>query len=70
MSRITGPIRFGGSILNVRAHIFAFFSSPDEAHRVLLPFVKEGLELGQKELHTNRGRVLWGLHWRQNRCSP
>ena len=46
MSRITGPIRFGGSILNDRAHIFAFFSSPDEAHRVLLPFVKEGLELG------------------------
>ena len=58
MSRITGPIRFAGSILKDRAHICAFFN---EAHRVLLHFVKEGLELGQKALHTNRGRVLWGF---------
>jgi len=52
MNRITAPIRFAGSTLKDRAHICAFFNSPDEAHRVLLPFVKEGLELGEKALHT------------------
>ena len=36
MRRITGPIRFVGSILKDRAHIRAFFNRPDEAHRVLL----------------------------------
>jgi DcmR-like sensory protein len=48
----SAPIRFAGSTLRDRAHICAFFSSPDEAYRVLLPFVKEGLELGEKALHT------------------
>jgi hypothetical protein len=33
-------------------------------------FVNEGLELGQTVLHTNRGRVVWGPHGRQTRCSP
>ena len=36
-----------------RAHICAFFNSPDEARWVLPRFVKEGLALGQKPLHTN-----------------
>jgi len=53
MSGTTGPIRLAVSIRKDRAHIWAFFNSPDEAHRVLLPFVNEGLELGQKALHTN-----------------
>lgn len=69
MSRIAGLIRFAGSILKDRAHICAFFNSPNEARRVLLPFVKGGLELSQSVLHTNRGRLLWGPHWRQNDCS-
>lgn len=37
MSRITGPVRFAGSILKDRALICAFFNSPDEAHRVQFP---------------------------------
>ena len=52
MRRIGDPIRFAGSTLKDRAHICAFFSSSDEARRVLLPFVKEGLEVGDKALHT------------------
>jgi len=40
---ISAPIRFAGSTLRDRAHICAFFNSPGEAYRVLLPFVKEGL---------------------------
>lgn len=52
MKKVAAPIRFAGSTLEDRAHICAFFNSPDEAHRVLLPFVKEGLELGEKTLLT------------------
>src|SRR5215469_864440 len=36
-----------------RAHSCAFFNSPDEGHHLLLPLVKDGLELGQKALYTN-----------------
>jgi len=46
------PIRFAGSTLWDRPHVCAFFNSQDEAYRVLLPFVKEGLEMGEKALHT------------------
>jgi hypothetical protein len=46
------PIRFSGSRLKDRAHICAFFNNPEDAYQVLLPFVKEGLELGEKALHT------------------
>lgn len=52
MRKTAAPIRIAGSALKDRAHICAFFNSPDEAYRVLLPFVKEGLELGEKALHT------------------
>jgi len=48
MDRIAGPIRFAGSALKNRAHICAFFNSTEEARRVLLPFVSEGLELGKR----------------------
>jgi len=44
-------IRLAGSLLDRRAHICAFFSNPDEAYQVLLPFVKDGLELGDKNVH-------------------
>lgn len=45
------PIRFAGSVLDARRHVCAFFHSPDEQYRVLLPFIKEGFELGQKAFH-------------------
>jgi hypothetical protein len=49
-----GPrsIRLAGSMLGHRAHICAFFNSPEEAYRMLLPFIQEGLECGQKAVHT------------------
>jgi len=51
-TEVNRPIHFGGSTLDRRAHICAFFNNPDEEYRVLLPFVKEGLALGQKSVHT------------------
>ena len=46
------PIRLAGSNLGDRAHICAFFNSREDAYRVLLPFVKDGLESGRKTVHT------------------
>jgi hypothetical protein len=45
------PIRFAGSVLGVQRHVCAFFHSPDEEYRVLLPFIKEGFERGEKAFH-------------------
>jgi hypothetical protein len=46
------PIRLAGSTLDSRAHICAFFNNPDEEYEVLIPFIKDGLELGEKAVHT------------------
>lgn len=46
------PIRLAGSQLGDRAHICAFFNNPDEEYEVLTPFIKDGLELGEKAVHT------------------
>jgi hypothetical protein len=39
------PIRLGGSESEPPRHICAFFNSHDDEYRVLLPFIKDGLEL-------------------------
>jgi hypothetical protein len=45
------PIRFAGSMLGEKRHICAFFHNPEEEYRVLLPFIKEGFERGEKAFH-------------------
>ena len=45
------PIRFAGSVLGAKRHICAFFHSPDEEYRVLLPFIKDGFARGEKGFH-------------------
>jgi hypothetical protein len=45
------PIRLAGSVLGARRHVCAFFHNPDEEYRVLLPFIKEGFERGEKAFH-------------------
>jgi hypothetical protein len=44
-------VRLAGSVLGPARHVCAFFYSPEEEYRVLLPFVKEGLEQGDKGFH-------------------
>jgi hypothetical protein len=44
-------ISFAGSVLGAQRHVCAFFHSPDEEYRVLLPFIKEGFERGEKAFH-------------------
>lgn len=45
------PIRFAGSVLGAQRHVCAFFHNPDEQYRVLLPFIKEGFECGDRAFH-------------------
>jgi hypothetical protein len=45
------PIRFAGSVLDRYRHVCAFFDSADQEHRVMNPFVREGLERGEKAFH-------------------
>jgi hypothetical protein len=45
------PIRFAGPVVGPHRHICAFFHDEDEESRVLLPFIKEGLERGEKAMH-------------------
>ena len=45
------PIRFAGSVLDTHRHVCAFFHNPDEEYRVLLPYIKEGFERGEKAFH-------------------
>ena len=45
------PISLAGSQLGAVRHVCAFFSNDDEEYRVLLPFIKEGLERDDKAIH-------------------
>ncbi len=45
------PITLAGSRLEVHNHICAFFHSREEEYPVLLPFIKEGLDRGEKAFH-------------------
>jgi hypothetical protein len=51
MARQAPPIALAGSQLSTVRHICAFFSNDDEEYRVLLPFIKDGLECGDKAVH-------------------
>jgi hypothetical protein len=45
------PIQLGGSVLGAYRHVCAFFSSPQEEYDTLLPFVRDGLERGERAYH-------------------
>ena len=51
VSRNAQPIRIGGAEVGEHGHICAFFSDIDEEYRVLLPFIKDGIEQGDKNFH-------------------
>lgn len=51
MSNHLLPPSLAGGKLDRYFHVCAFFNSRDEEYRVLLPFVKEGLQAGEKAIH-------------------
>jgi len=46
-----GPVQFAGGALGRHRHICAFFNSVAEEHRVLRPYITEGLDRGEKAFH-------------------
>ncbi len=51
MTRKASSISLAGSQLGPVRHVCAFFTNDEEEYRVLLPFIKEGLECGDKAIH-------------------
>jgi len=51
MKRAVPPMSLAGSQLGDVRHVCAFFNSDDEEYRVLLPFIKDGFESGDKAIH-------------------
>jgi len=47
----TAPIPFASSQLDETRHVCAFFNSDNEEYRVLLPFIRDGFQLGHKAIH-------------------
>jgi hypothetical protein len=45
------PIRLAGAPLERSRHVCAFFHAPEEQYRILVPFIREGLERGEKAFH-------------------
>ncbi len=44
-------VRLAGSVLDRSRHVCAFFNNKDEEYRVLLPYMQEGFEQGDKAFH-------------------
>jgi hypothetical protein len=44
-------VRMAGSVLDRSRHVCAFFHSKEEEYRVLLPFIKEGFDQGDRAYH-------------------
>jgi MEDS: MEthanogen/methylotroph, DcmR Sensory domain len=51
LEKVTAPIPFAGSQLGDIRHVCAFFNSDEEEYRVLLPFIKDGFQRGDKAVH-------------------
>jgi len=51
MSRVGAPISLAGSQLGEARHVCAFFKNREDEYNVTLPFIKEGLEAGDKAIH-------------------
>jgi hypothetical protein len=49
-------VRLAGVTLGRARHICALFHDRDEWYEILLPFIREGLELGDKALHIIDGK--------------
>jgi hypothetical protein len=44
-------VRLAGSVLDRSRHVCAFFHRKEEEYRVLLPFIKEGFDHGDRAFH-------------------
>jgi hypothetical protein len=58
MTVTAAPIPFAGSMLGAYRHVCVFFSSPREKYAALLPFVRDGIERGERAYHIIPNRHL------------
>jgi hypothetical protein len=47
----SGDLSLGGAQMGKHRHVCAFFHSQDEEYQVLMPFIKQGIERGEKAFH-------------------
>src|SRR4051812_46929373 len=50
MSTHREPVHLAGAVMGGTRHACAFFRSPDEEYKVMLPFIREGLDGSDKVL--------------------
>ena len=51
MSQTIEPVPLAGSALSRSCHVCAFFHSKEEEYRVLMPFIKDGFQKGDRAFH-------------------
>ena len=51
MSTATDPVRFADSALGECRHVCAFFATREEEYHTILPFIREGLQKGERAFH-------------------
>jgi hypothetical protein len=51
MTNATRAVKIAGTDLGAVRHICAFFNSKEEEYRILLPFIKEGIDRGERACH-------------------
>ena len=51
LTAIDHPVHVAGGTLGRDCHICAFFNGPEEEHRVLRSFIKDGIDAGEKSFH-------------------
>lgn len=51
MKSVPTPMSLAGTQLGQTRHVCAFFHDDEEEYRVLLPFIKDGLNAGDKAIH-------------------
>ena len=51
MTETREPVRLAGSVLSRSCHVCAFFHSKEEEYRVLMPFIKDGFQKGDRAFH-------------------
>ncbi len=51
MAETKKPVKLAGSVLTHSCHVCAFFHSEEEKYKVLMPFIKEGFEQGDRAFH-------------------
>ena len=57
MEEARRPVTFAGTPLDRSRHVCAFFDTVDSRYGVLAPFVREGLERGEKVVHIVNPRL-------------